>query len=381
MRKPFLPVLLFGLAITVSTISCKKDDILGKTRFVFGTDLSYVNQILEHGGVYREEGLVKDPYKIFSEHGANLVRLRLFHNPTWTKEVYGKEGTKMYNDLADVKVAMRRAKDAGLAVNLDFHYSDTWADAGRQEVPAAWKSLDVKALGDSVYQYTYNTLKSLNDMGLMPELVQVGNEINLGMLLPLGSYSSYGWKQLGGLINSGIKAVRDVSAASDIKTQIILHVAQPENVKYFFDNLTLWGGVTDFDIVGFSYYSKWSEVALNRISWYVGEFRKAYGKQVMVCETAYPWTGDNADNYRNIFSTDDAEPGYPVSPDGQLSYLTDLTRAVRDGGGMGIMVWEPAWITSSLNDLWGTGSSWDNCTFFDFEGNLLKGIGFMTVDY
>ena len=361
--------------------SCKKEEILGKTRFVFGADLSYVNQILEHGGVYRDSGKVKDPYQIFRDHGANLVRLRLWHTPTWTKEVYGSAGTKMYNDLADVTVAIRRSKAAGMAVNLDFHYSDTWADPQKQGIPADWNGEDFKTISDSVYQYTYQTLKTLRNLGLMPEMVQIGNEINPGMLLPVGSYAAFGWKQLGGLINSGIKAVRDVSGSSEIKPLVILHIAQPENVKYWFSNITLWGGVTDFDIVGFSYYSKWSKARLGEISKYVADFKKTFKKEVMVVETAYPWTTENADNYRNIYNDGDAEPGYPVTPAGQLKYLTDLTQAIRDGGGMGIMVWEPAWITSSLKDPWGTGSAWDNCTFFDFGGNVNPGMGFMGKKY
>jgi len=369
------------LAFLNLSSSCKKEEILGKTRFVMGADLSYVNQILEHGGVYRENGAIKDPYQIFKDHGANLVRLRLWHTPAWTKEVYGSAGTKMFNDLADVKVAIRRSKDAGLAVNLDFHYSDTWADPAKQIIPAAWKGLDATTLSDSVYQYTYKTLKALSDEGLMPEMVQIGNEINPGMLLPTGSYASYGWQQLGTLINSGIRATREVSKLTGASMQIILHIAQPENVKYWFENITLWGDVADFDIIGFSYYSKWSDIPIGKISYYVSEFKKRFNKEVMIVETSYPWTGDNGDNYNNIYAPADAQPGYQLTPEGQLSYLTDLTRAIMDGGGMGIMVWEPAWISSSARDIWGQGSAWDNCTFFDFGGNVNQGIDFMNVSY
>jgi arabinogalactan endo-1,4-beta-galactosidase len=380
-RAPLFYTALIASIFVFSTASCKKEDVLGKTKFVMGADLSYVNQILEHGGNYRDNDQVVDPYQVFKDHGANLVRLRLWHSPVWTKEVYGSDGTKMYNDLADVKVAIRRSKEAGLAVNLDFHYSDTWADPHKQEIPAAWMGLGFNELKDSVYQYTYQVLTSLDKDGLMPEMVQIGNEINPGMLLPVGSYAAFGWQKLGDLINSGIKAVRDAASSSDIKPRIILHIAQPENVKYWFSNITLWGGVSDFDIVGFSYYSKWSDIPLDKISYYVSEFKKEYNRDVMIVETAYPWTGDGADSYNNIFSSDDAVPGYPLTEDGQLSYLTDLTKAIMEGGGMGIMVWEPAWISSEAKDLWGTGSSWDNCTFFDFEGNLHKGITFMEKKY
>jgi arabinogalactan endo-1,4-beta-galactosidase len=372
---------LVVLAFLSLLTSCKKEEILGKTQFVMGADLSYVNQILEHGGVYRDSGRVRDPYRIFKDHGANLVRLRLWHTPTWTKEVYGSAGTKMYNDLEDVKVAIRRSKAMGLAINLDFHYSDTWADPSKQVIPAAWVGLDFATLVDSVYQYTFQTLKTLNDAGLMPEMVQVGNETNPGMLLPLGGYATNGWPKLGELINSGIRAVRDISKHSVIKPLIILHIAQPENVDFWFSNISRAGNVSDFDIVGFSYYSKWSDVPIGDISRFVADFKKAFGKEVMIVETAYPWTTENADSYANAFNAGDAVPGYPISQEGQLRYMTDLTQAIIDGGGMGIMVWEPAWITSSARDLWGVGSSRDNTTFFDFSGNVNLGMGFMKANY
>jgi len=372
---------LMILAVLSLPASCNKEEILGKTQFVMGADLSYVNQILEHGGVYRDNGQVKDPYTIFKDHGTNLVRLRLWHTPTWTKEVYGSAGTKMYNDLADVKVAIRRSREAGLAVNLDFHYSDTWADPQKQVIPAAWGGLDFKTLSDSVYQYTYQVLQTLSEEGLMPEMVQIGNEINPGMLLPLGGYASNGWPKLGELINSGIKAVRDVSKHSNIKPLVILHVAQPENVESWYSNITRSGDVSDFDILGFSYYSKWSDVPIGDISRYVADFKKTFKKEVMIVETAYPWTIENADSYGNIFNAGDAEPGYPITPEGQLKYMIDLTKAIMDGGGMGIMVWEPAWISSSVKDPWGTGSAWENCTFFDFDGYVNQGMGFMGHKY
>ena len=284
-------------------------------------------------------------------------------------------------DVNDVKNAIKRSKDAGLAVNLDIHYSDTWADPHKQLVPAAWQNLDFGALKDSVYRYTCQVLETLNRDGLMPEMVQIGNEINPGMLLPFGSVEEAGWAKLGELLNAGIRAVREVSEHSDTKTQIILHVAQPENVKLWFMGITTAGKVNDFEIIGFSYYSKWSEASMHEISGYVREFKDTFKKEVMIVETAYPWTGDNNDTYGNIIGSADAESGYPVTQEGQLKYLTDLTKSIIEGGGMGIMIWEPAWITSQARDLWGKGSAWENCTLFDFGGNVNKGMEFYSVKY
>ena len=101
----------------------------------------------------------------------------------------------------------------------------------------------------------------------------------------------------------------------------------------------------------------------------------------MVVETAYPWTGDNADTYTNIISATDIAAGYEASPQGQFRYMKDLTQAIIHGGGTGIMYWEPAWITSKLNDGWGIGSSWENNAFFDFDGNALPVIDHMCYQY
>src|SRR5690349_2827865 len=186
-RQRTLPGLLIVAALGFAT--CGNDDEdppvdppRDLTGFYFGADLSYVNQILDHGGVYKDGGATKSPYQIFKDHGTKLVRLRLWHNPAWTKTVYTPAGDQLYNDILDVAKAIQLSKAQGMKVLLDFHYSDSWADPGKQEIPAAWqniKSIDV--LKDSVYNYTKKTLQYLDDKDLMPEFVQIGNETNCGM--------------------------------------------------------------------------------------------------------------------------------------------------------------------------------------------------------
>ncbi|MDZ7758005.1 glycoside hydrolase family 53 protein [Rhodohalobacter sp.] len=351
-------------------------------QFVMGADLSYVNQILDHGGTYSVDGEVENPYKIFADHGTNVVRLRLWHNPQWVQdEVYEDPEKPLYSGFEDVKKGIEESKTQGMAVNLDFHYSDIWADPSHQDVPAAWMEItDIEVLKDSVYNYTYQTLEKLNDEGLMPEFVQIGNETNCGMMFtnapenfPSLNGCNGNWENLGAVINSGIQAVREISANSETETKIILHIAQPENAEWWFENITADGGVSDFDIIGLSYYSQFSDTPLSGLSSYIQSFRTTFEKEVMIVETAYPWTLENADNYTNIFGENSVEPNYPATNNGQLEYLTDLTRAVIDGGGSGVMVWEPAWITSNMKDLWGTGSSWENNAFFDFNGELEPG--------
>lgn len=361
--------------------------------FYFGADLSYVNQILDKGGEYKDQGTAKDPYTLFADRGVNLVRLRLWHTPSWTKDIYADAGTQMYNDLADVERAIRAARQEGMQVLLDFHYSDDWADPGKQKVPQAWRditSLDV--LVDSVYNYTFNVLSYLDGEGLMPELVQLGNETNCGMLYtdaPAGFPScnvcgnNPRWSALGQVINAAIDAVNEAKLSSSVDTKILLHIAEPQHVAWWFENLTTTGGVSDFDMIGFSWYPLWHTGAtLGAISTSVAEIRQTFGKSVLVLETAYPWTAEAKDSYTNLFGSQTPLSGFPFTRDGQRDLMIRLTQEVIDGGGSGVVYWEPAWISvPGLKDQWGEGSSWENATFFDFDGNALPVFDFTTHEY
>lgn len=385
------PIMIFFLLLSFFLESCKKSTgqspiptvptakiFYNWNAFVMGADLSYVNQVQDYGGVYKDSGAVKDPFTIFKNHGANVVRVRLWNNPQWLAPL---NSGKLYSNIYDVEKTIQRAKDAGMAVNLDMHYSDTWADPGTQTTPAAWNGLSAAVLKDSVYNYTMAVLNYLKNKNLTPEMIQVGNETNQGMLWPTGKVISNNFAPFCDLLKSGIKAVRDFSLTSSIKPQIILHVAQLQNADYWTTGITA-GGVTDFDILGISHYSKYSTVnTMADIKNTISSLKTKFGKKVMIVETSYPFTTLNADSYANSIGGDTPVAGYPVTIDGQYKYLTDLTQAVISGGGSGIMYWEPAWITSSLHDPWGAGSSWDNNTLFDFNGNTISGMNYMTYPY
>lgn len=348
-------------------------------KLLLGADLSWTNALEDYGAHYLDSGVAKDPFLIFRQHGANLVRVRLWHTPAWQDSLYGGH---RYSDLADAEITLQRARQAGMALLLDLHYSDTWADPAHQEIPAAWKGLPLATLQDSVYQYTLSVLQRLNSKGLVPEIIQLGNEINGGLLFPLGKVVGNDWSGTAALLQSAIHAVRDFSAGSSLKPRIMLHVAQWQNASAWLTGLIQSGHVTDFDIVGVSHYYVWSSVnSMADIADSIRSLKTRFGKAVLIAETAYPWTASGADSYPNIISGSSAVSGYPVSPDGQYQYLHDLTQTVIRGGGMGLIYWEPEWISTSLSDQYGRGSPWENNAFFDFSGNNLPALNFMSDTY
>jgi arabinogalactan endo-1,4-beta-galactosidase len=332
-----------------------------------GADLSYINEIEDLGGVFYQDGHTKDPFQILKDYGANIVRVRLWHTPTWTN----------YSTFADVQRTIRRAKTLGMTILLDFHYSDTWADPAKQIIPAAWASLtDLAELEKAVYDYTYQVLLVLETEGLTPEFVQVGNEINTELMLD-GPHAGQpiNWRRNARLINAGIQAIRHASQVIKIQPSVMLHIAQPENVIAWFDD-ALAAGVHDFDVIGLSYYPKWSTYNLQQATQTIADTRTRYGKDVMVVETAYPWTLELGQADSHLIGADCLLPTYPATPQGQRQFLTDLTQATFDNGGSGVIYWEPAWISTAPKS-----SIWENATFFDYEGRVHEGIRFLSHAY
>lgn len=340
--------------------------------YYLGADLSYVNEMEDCGVVYRDAGKPADPFVLLQSRGANLVRVRLWNDAKWTR----------YSNLADVKKTIRRARRAGMQVLLDFHYSDDWADGEKQIVPRAWAHLtDPDALAQALYDFTVRTLRELDRDGLMPELVQVGNETNGEILSTLErAKEPINWSRNAKLFNAGIRAVRDAGAQSSIKPRVMLHVAQPENVEPWFA-AAKGAGVTDFDLIGISYYRRWSTQDLDGLDAVIRRLRQNYRADVLVVEAAYPWTLENADQSANLLGTSTLIAGYPATARGQRHYLIDLTQRVISNGGVGVVYWEPAWLSSKCKTRWATGSAWDNATLFDHRGELLPGADFFGFPY
>ena len=343
----------------------------GSAKLYLGADLSYVNEMEDCGAIFRKNGKPVDPFALFKAEGANIVRVRIWNDAKWTK----------YSNLADVRKTIGRAKAAGLEVLLDFHYSDDWADGEKQLIPEAWKGLKQDQQATALYDYTREILGALDREGLMPEMVQVGNETNSEMA---GSKKGdpINWVRNAKLFNAGIKAVRDAGRRSRIQPSIMLHIAQPENVEPWFEAAQR-AGVHDYDIIGISYYRKWSKMDVAGLGQVIDRTRKRFGKDVILVETAYPFTTENADAAPNILGQDSLIAGYPATPQGQKRYLIDLTRTVVANGGIGTVYWEPAWVSTRCSTRWSTGSNWDNATFFDFRnGNeALPAFDFFKQDY
>lgn len=336
--------------------------------FYYGADLSYVNEMEDCGATYKDaNGITKDPYSIFQEAGANLVRVRLWHNPTWTN----------YSNFNDVKTTIQRAKSKGMKVLLDFHYSDTWADPSTQEIPADWLSEinNTTALSNLLYNYTYNTLEQLSNENLLPDIVQIGNEIN-GMILQQGDLVwPIDWERNSALLNKGIEAVRAIATATGKDVEVMLHIAQPENGLWWFEQATN-AGITDYDWIGLSYYPIWSDYNLNNVGSVFSTLKNTYNKRLMVVETAYPFTMTNVDSANNILGNDALIEGYPATQQGQLNYLNQLRSIIENSGGDGLIYWEPAWVSTNCNTLWAQGSHWDNATLFDHNHQATLGMQF-----
>ena len=353
--------------------------------FIMGADVSMLAQIEENGGKYYDQGIEADALEILKNHGVNWIRLRIWNDPT---DPGGNPLGGGNNDLQRTVELAVRAKSLGLKLLLDFHYSDWWADPGKQNMPKAWKDLDTVQLNRSVYEYTAEVIKTLAAAGALPDMVQIGNEVNGGMMWPAGKTWTEGGEVVGGydgfakLLSQGIQAVRDNDPHIDDpqkKIRIAIHLAEGgDNDLYrtVFDELTK--RKVDFDIIGLSYYSFWHG-PLDQFADNMIDISERYEKDVVVLEAAYPYTTDDADGHPNIVGGGTLElGGYKATVQGQATAIRDIMVAVAqvpNGRGLGVFYWEPEWIAvEGAGWATGEGNAWENSAMFDFEGNALPSL-------
>jgi len=310
--------------------------------FYRGADISMLPEIEKAGGVFSTaDGKPADALTILRQSGCDLWRVRLFVNPSTD---YSKSHGAT-QDLTYVRALARRLKTAGGAFLLDLHYSDTWADPGKQFKPAAWKDLDFDALEKKVHDYTAEVLKTLADDGTSPDMVQVGNEIASGILWPDGQvWNPRGggddpkqWDKFARLLNSGAKAVREASTDRH-PIRIMLHVhggGKPGMAKWFFEE-KLGASPVDFDVIGLSFYPAWDD-EWDALRQNLADAVRVTKKDVIVAETSYPWR-----EIPDIKTKPTLH--WTQSPEGQTKFLRDLTellRAVPDRHGAGFIYWYP----------------------------------------
>ena len=242
---------------------------------MIGADISFLQQLEDKGIEFSHNGVKQDALLLLKEHGFNYIRLRIFNNPAADSGYSPKKG---YCDLQHTLAFAKRIKKAGLKLLLDFHYSDTWADPGKQYKPAAWKNLPFPILKDSLYNYTKQVITALKDQGTAPEMVQIGNEINHGMVWPDGNVNNF--NGLAELFTAGREAVLNVAP----NTIIMLHIAlggQNDESVFFIDNMIARN--VQFDVIGQSYYPQWHGT-LSDLKTNLNNLVARYNKDIIVVE-------------------------------------------------------------------------------------------------
>ena len=349
------------------------------TDFIKGADVSIMPELERNGTKFYDNGIEQDGLTILKNHGVNWIRVRIWNNPY----VVGPEGVGGGNtDEAKAIEMAKRAKALGMKVLVDFHYSDFWVDPGQQKKPDAWKNDSGDKLVDDVYAYTAKVMQDFNAQGVTPDMVQVGNELNNGMLWPeaqLTEDNPNGYKFLAKLLNAGLQAVHDND--KDIKVKTMIHLAGVDVNLYhtFFDNLIVKNKVNDFDIIGMSFYPFWHGT-MDDLKNTMNDVSAKYNKDVIAVETAFGYTLEDADFEKNNFGTNEEKVGgYKATVQGQATGLRDVmatVASVNDNRGLGIFYWAPDWVINEKVG-WksnGGGNGWDNLTLFDTKGNALESM-------
>lgn len=367
--------------------------------FIFGVDISSVIALEESGVVFRDwNGNEADVFELFAAGGANYVRARVWNDP-WLYIDGVRRGFGGGNNDVDraIEIGMRTTA-AGMRFMVNFHYSDFWADPSKQMSPRAWEGMDIYQKAQALYDFTYDAILRMFEAGIDIGMVQIGNETNPGMS------GVTGWDNKIKLFAAGSSAIIDAEKSftgSDQRSILIaVHKTNPENRGLFLHtaNMLQTAGVV-FDVFGISYYNFWHG-CLDNLLGLMNLISRTFDVDVAVFETSYPFTDIDTDGHPNSWSGYNEVLNYPISVQGQAHAIRDVAAAVaqvENGRGIGLIVWEPAWITVGTDNAeenmhlwqehgsgwassyaavydhydagqyWG-GSSWDNQAFFDHNG-------------
>jgi arabinogalactan endo-1,4-beta-galactosidase len=237
----------------------KKENVQGGEKkplpsgYIVGADISWVQQAEDRGTRYGDNGAQKDILEILKDHGFNYIRLRVFVDPTKSTPRDRPYSAQGYCDLPHTIAMGKRVKAAGMGLFIDFHYSDSWADPGKQYAPSAWAGLSFDELVRKTRDYTKDAVEQLKAAGAAPDMVQIGNEITPGMMTDRGGGTN-NWPQLGALLKAGIAGAREASP----KIRIVLHIdkgGDNEATRRWVDAALEQGA--EFDILAQSCYTRW----------------------------------------------------------------------------------------------------------------------------
>ncbi len=350
------------IIVIIIMLSCSKEDsntiIPNSETFISSVDLSSLPQIEEAGTIfYNLNNQEEDVLTALKNNGVNTIRLRVWHNPSTN-----------YSSFNAVKLFSQRIKAKGLKVWLTVHYSDTWADPGSQITPSAWQGESFNTIKDNLYNYTENLV-----LEMQPDFIQIGNEINSGILFPYGNINNNETQFLE-LLSVGVQAVRDNSNT----TKIIMHYAGINGSDWFFNKIN----AIDYDIIGISYYPIWHGKNLNILESTISDLGSTYNKDVIIAETAYPFTLQWNDFTNNIVGLEEQLilPEYPATPQGQKDFISKLKEILNSTNkGIGFCYWEGGFVAfNGANST--NGSPWENQALYDFDNKALPILNEFTND-
>lgn len=369
--------------------------------FYKGTTMSFANYMQEVGLVYRENGVPTDPYESVKRHGANVVRLQLDMVPFDSYDGRTIDWQSYDRVVADAKCAKAQGLDIILTLKPDCdRFSAT--STVHNLLPEAWRGKSDAEVGNALYDWVSESLRSLAEEGILPVIVAVGNEVNVNFLSPDGSFDA---ARTAALLRRGHQAVRDYAEKYNPEVLSAVHVADPSKSDSFIAALKA-AGTTDYDIVAMSYYpgsdighSMGTYSSFRSLAAY---YDRAYGKRIMVLETAYSFTtgskngtymGDWCTNAYNYPDWNDASNAANYTPAKQREWLRALAEDIKAGGGVGLVTWGTESLPDEMTGLaeghgkglytypaaWAYGSTWENNSYWDFTdgNNLHEGIDWL----
>lgn len=317
--------------------------------FIRAADISFLPEIETAGVVFTNNGKTEDMLTTLKNAGCNTIRIRLWKNPAG-----GHSG------LTEVKALATRVKKAGLKVWLTVHYSDTWADPATQTIPAEWKNLSFADLKTATADYTSTIITEIN-----PDIIQIGNEINDGLLWPQGKLST-NETQCIELLKIASATIRSKAPT----TKIMIHYAgvKTADTDWFFSKVK----TVDYDYIGLSYYPVWHGKDLTVVKSTIDALGSKFSKKVVIAETAYPFSLGYNDWTNNIVGqADQLVSGYPATPDGQKSFILAIKDLAKtSNSGIGFAYWGGEWVSFKGNEAT-NGSTFENQALYDFNNKAL----------